>query len=155
MPSAPLPTSKAPLCPATKAAPTSHRASKQCITTNNDHGPRAAPPPPPKDTRADEPDSFGKGRTPLGEGAELRRRVEKGAKKPRTSSSAKRKLVLKGSRRQKRHVIQQQEVHGSERLVDADLLYNHHELFKRSGHQFNLGEKYERARRDTQRALSD
>ena len=44
-------------------------------------------------------------------------------------------------------------MHGSERLVDADLLHNHHELFKRSGHQFNLGEKYERLGRDTQRAL--
>ena len=101
------------------------------------------PPPPPKDTRADEPDSFGKKDVRLSEKAlELRRRVEKRRQEAQDKFQRETELVLQRQQtRQKRHVIQQQEVHGSERLVDADLLFNHHELFKRSGHQFNLGER--------------
>ena len=113
------------------------------------------PPPPPKDTRSDEPDGFGKKDVRLSEKAlELRRRVEKRRQEAQDKFTREAELVLQRQQtRQKRHVLQQQEVHGSERLVDADLLHNHHELFKRSGHQFNLGEKYERLGRDTQRAL--
>ena len=82
------------------------------------------PPPPPKDTRADEPDSFGKKDVRLSEKAlELRRRVEKRRQEAQDKFTREAELVLQRQQtRQKRHVIAQQEVHGSERLVDADLL---------------------------------
>ena len=80
---------------------------------------------------------------------ELRRRVEKAPRSPGQVPA--RDGASPTTDAAEAAVIQQQEVHGSERLVDADLLQPH-ELFKRSGHQFNLGEKYERLGRDTQRA---
>ena len=85
---------------------------------------------------------------------ELRRRVEARRQEARDQFRKESELVIyRQQTRLKRQVILQQEAHGAERLVDADLLQNHHLLFKRSGHQFRLGEKYERLGRDTQRAL--